>query len=89
MGENQTNITMEIRSTVLRDWSLITGMGGGGGGGGLQNGKIAGPTPFAPPPPRDRVKLCVSPPPPPISMAKTSSSRVKTISKLPPPSAWL
>ena len=31
----------------LRDWSLITGRGGG-----LQNGKIAGPKLFAPPPSR-------------------------------------
>ena len=34
----------------IRDWSLITGRGG------LQNGTIAGPKLFAPPPPQDRVK---------------------------------
>ena len=39
----------------VRDWLLIMGRGG------LQNGKIAGPKLFAPPPPQDRVKL---PPPP-------------------------
>ena len=32
--------------SLLRDWSLITGRGG------LQNGKIAGPKPFVPPPSR-------------------------------------
>ena len=40
-----------MRSThwgSLRDWSLITGRGG------LQNGKIAGPKLFAPPPPPSR-----------------------------------
>ena len=41
----------------IRDWSLITGRGGGG----LQNGKIAGPKLFAPPPPQDRVKLFAPP----------------------------
>ena len=41
---------------VIRDWSLITGRGG------LQNGKIAGPKLFAPPPPQDRVKLFAPPP---------------------------
>ena len=41
---------------TLRDWSLITGRGGG-----LQNGKIAGPKRFAPPP-QDRVKLFAPPP---------------------------
>ena len=40
---------------ILRDWSLITGRGG------LQNGKIAGPKLFAPPP-QDRVKLFAPPP---------------------------
>ena len=39
----------------FRDWSLITGRGG------LQNGKIAGPKLFAPPP-QDRVKLFAPPP---------------------------
>ena len=38
----------------VRDWSLITGRGG------LQNGKIAGPKLFAPPP-QDRVKLFAPP----------------------------
>ena len=75
----------------FRDWSLITGRGG------LQNGKIAGPKLFAPPP-QDMVKLFVPPllksgnfRAPPYNMAKTSSYRVKTIPKLfvPPPSAWL
>ena len=42
-------------SNKLRDRSLITGRGG------LQNGKIAGPKPFAPPP-QDRVKLFAPPP---------------------------
>ena len=61
----------------LRDWSLITGRGG------LQNGKIAGPKLFAPPPPfQDGVKLFAPPPPPfeewklfapPFNMARTSS----------------
>ena len=68
----------------VRDWSLITGRGG------LQNGKIAGPKPFAPPPPhQDRVKLFTPPllksgnfSCPPYNMAKTSSYRVKTTSKL-------
>ena len=32
------------------------------GEGGLQNGKIAGPKLFAPPPPQDRVKLFAPPP---------------------------
>ena len=36
---------------MLSDWSLITRRRG------LQNGKIAGPKPFAPPPIQDRVKL--------------------------------
>ena len=41
-------------SQGVRDWSLITGRGG------LQNGKIAGPKLFAPPP-QDRVKLFAPP----------------------------
>ena len=42
----------------LGDWSLSTGRWGGG----LQNGKIAGPKLFAPPPPsEDRVKLFMPP----------------------------
>ena len=76
----------------LRDWSLITGRGGG-----LQNGKIAGPKLFAPPP-QDWVKLFA--PPllkgrnflrPPNTMAKTSSFRVKNYLKTfcAPPPAWL
>ena len=68
---------------VIRDRSLITGRGG------LQNGKIAGPKLFAPPPPQDNVKL-FEPPRlksgnfscPPYNMAKTSSYRVKTTPKL-------
>ena len=72
---------------LLRDWSLITGRGG------LQNGKIAGPKLFAPPP-QDRVKLFAPPllksgnfTRPPYNMAKTSSYRVKSTPKLfvPPP----
>ena len=68
---------------AIRDWSLIMGRGG------LQNGKIAGPKLFAPPP-QDRVKL-LAPPllksgnfsrPPPYNMAKTSSYCVKTTPKL-------
>ena len=76
----------------LRDWSLITGRGG------LQNGKIAGPKLFAPPP-QDRVKLFAPPllksgnftRPPPYNMAKTSSYHVKSTPKLfvPPASEWL
>ena len=66
----------------IRDWSLITGRGG------LQNGKIAGPKLFAPPP-QDRVKLFATPllksgnfTRPPYNMAKTSSYRVKSTPKL-------
>ena len=66
----------------LRDWSLITGRGG------LQNGEIAGPKLFAPPP-QDRVKLLAPPllkranfSRPPYNMAKTSSYHVKTTPKL-------
>ena len=80
------------RFLLFRDWSLITGRGV------LQNGKIAGPKLFAPPP-QDRVKLFAPPPllkignfsRPPYNMAKTSSYYVKTTPKLfvPPPSAWL
>ena len=66
----------------VRDWSLITGRGG------LQNGKIAGPKLFAPPP-QDRVKL-FEPPLlkswkfswPPYNMVKTSSYRLKSTPKL-------
>ena len=76
---------------LVRDWSLIKGRGG------LQNGKIAGPKLFAPPP-QDRVKLFAPPllksgnfTRPPYNMAKTSSYRVKPTPKLfvPPPSEWL
>ena len=63
---------------ILRDWSLITRRGG------LQNGKIAGPKLFAPPP-QDRVKLFAPPllksanfTRPPYNMAKTSSFRGKS-----------
>ena len=66
----------------IRDWSLIMGRGG------LQNGKIAGPKLFAPPP-QDRVKLFAPPllkignfSCPPYNMAKTSSYYVKTTPKL-------
>ena len=66
----------------VRDWSLIMGRGG------LQNGKIAGPKLFAPPP-QDRVKLFAPPLSksgkflrPAYNMAKTSSYRVKTTPKL-------
>ena len=45
----------ELLDMTLRDWSLITGRGG------LQNGKIAGPKLFVPPP-QDRVKLFAPPP---------------------------
>ena len=62
----------------FRDWSLITGRGG------LQNGKIADPKLFVPPP-QDRVKLFTPPllksgnfSCPPYNMAKTLSYRVKT-----------
>ena len=47
--------TNEWINWILRDWSLITGRGG------LQNGKIAGPKLFAPPP-QERVKLFAPPP---------------------------
>ena len=43
-----------VTGREVRDWSLITGRGG------LQNGKIAGPKLFAPPP-QDTVKLFVPP----------------------------
>ena len=77
--------------SLLRDWSLITGRGG------LQNGKIAGPKLFAPPPSRQgktfRAPLLKSGnfTRPPYNMAKTSSYRVKTTPKLfvTPPSEWL
>ena len=48
-------LTDSIKVKRLRDWSLITGRGG------LQNGKIAGPKLFAPPP-QGRVKLFAPPP---------------------------
>ena len=78
---------------LFRDCMVINyGEGGGGwqGGGDLRNGKIAGPK-LVVPSPQDRVKLFAPPPPfkgwklfvpPPITMAKTSSFRVKTTSKL-------
>ena len=54
----------------VKDWSLITGRV-------LQNGKIAGPKPFAPPPPlQDRVK-CFAPRP------------FKELKLLVPSSKWL
>ena len=67
------------QTAPLRDWSLITGRGG------LQNGKIAGPKLFAPPPPS-----LFAPPlsksgnfsRPPYNKAKPSSYRVKTTPKL-------
>ena len=75
----------------LRDWSFT-------GRGGLQNGKIAGPKLFVPPP-QDRVKLLAPPllksgnfTRPPYNMAKTSSYHVKCTPKLfvaPPPSELL
>ena len=83
-------IHSSVWSILLRDWSLITGRGG------LQNGKIAGPKLFAPPP-QDRVKLFAPPllksgnfTRPPYNMAKTSSYHVKSTPKLfvPPPSEW-
>ena len=71
-----------VTDTPLRDWSLITGRGG------LQNGKIAGPKLFAPPP-QDRVKLFAPPllktgkfTRPHYNMAKTSSYRLKSTPKL-------
>ena len=45
---------IENKRILIRDWSLITGRGG------LQNGKIAGPKLFAPPP-QDRIKLFAPP----------------------------
>ena len=66
---------------LVRDWSLITGRGG------LQNGKIASPKLFAPPPPQDRVKLFAPPllksgnfSCPSYNMAKTSSNPLPVIS---------
>ena len=41
---------------ILRDWSLIMGTGGG-----LQNGRIAGPKPFVPPPSRQGKTFCTHP----------------------------
>ena len=87
----KTHSVNEAINSPLRDWSLITGRGG------LQNGKIAGPKLFAPPP-QDRVKLFAPPlfksgnfTRPPYNMANTSSYRVKSTPKLfvPPPSEWL
>ena len=80
LGSHSKN--MINTGSTLRDWSLITGRGG------LQNGKIAGPKRFAPPP-QDRVKLFAPPllksgnlTCPPYNMAKTSSYRVKSTPKL-------
>ena len=58
-----------------------------GEGGGLQNGKIAGPKPFVPPPPQDSVKLFVPPPLKHPSFNITSSYQIKTTPKpfMPPP----
>ena len=76
------NFIKHIIYYIVRDWSLITGRGG------LQNGKIAGPKLFAPPP-QDRVKLFAPPllksgnfTRPPYNMAKTLSYHVKSILKL-------
>ena len=46
LGYGQKKVRWQNTYLTLRDWSLITGRGGGG----LQNGKIAGPKLFAPPP---------------------------------------
>ena len=88
--------TFAKREIPYWDWSSITGRWG------LQNGKIAGPKLFAPPPslPQDRVTLFAPPPPPllksqnflhppPFNMAQNSSYCVKTSPELfvpPPPS---
>ena len=48
-------MSIVVKVSLLRDWSLIRGRRG------LQNGKIAGPKLFAPPP-QDRVKLSAPPP---------------------------
>ena len=45
---------------MIRDWSLIRGVGG------LQNRKIVGQKLIAPLPPQDRVKLFAPSPPPPF-----------------------
>ena len=44
-----------VHGNRLRDWSLITGRGG------LQNGKIAGPKLFAPPPSRQGITFHAPP----------------------------
>ena len=65
-GENVAHVHAYTANLILRDWSLITGRGG------LQNGKIAGPKLFAPPPRQGKTfrtppfkewKLFVPPPP--------------------------
>ena len=80
--KKQNRLEKNVKRSDIRDWSLITGRGG------LQNGKIAGPKLFAPPP-QDRVKLFAPPllksgnfSCPPYNMAKTSSYRVKSTPKL-------
>ena len=77
-------VTIIVRS-VTAGKGLVINYGEGGG---LQNGKIAGPKLFAPPP-QDRVKLFAPPllksgkfTRPPYNMAKTSSYRVKSTPKL-------
>ena len=81
VGENASTLRIETRikwqvaytETMMRDINY--------GEGGLQNGKNAGPKLFAPPPSRQDKMFCTTPfLHPPISMAKTSSSRVKTTS---------
>ena len=87
----KNSLTMEIfhvtcRCIVVRDWSLITRRGGGG----YKIGKLRVGN-FLRPPPSRQGKHFLRPPPllkdgnflrPPITMAKTSSSHVKTNSKL-------
>ena len=87
--KNEWSVLQNRRSLVtvmpntLRDWSLITGRG-------ATKWENCGSKTFcAPPPPQNRVKLCVPPFKrrklvvlPPIAMAKTLSSHIKTTSKL-------
>ena len=69
-------------SHMLRDWSLITGRG-------VQNGKIAGPELFVPPPPSRQGKTFHAPVlksgnilGPPFDVAATSTYYVKTTPNL-------
>ena len=85
-------------TSLLRDWSLITGRGGG-----ATKREIAGPKLFSPPPIQDRVKLFAPPtpllksgnflrPPPPsiwLKIQATAYTLPQNMLCPPPPSAWL